>query len=290
MGFVEIDEVLQVDSMNDSLRNSLWNVVFDTYGNSNSASWFDVYKLTARDFLKVPIDELDTLPSNTFCRVLKGHFFGFPFYSVYDFLEFLTNRQNDLNYLINRPPYELISQDGLIQKINFVLEREHSGYRFIGENIIPITDATEITQIKEVIATTQSIGLYGAYTHIQSAIKQFGQRPNPDFRNTIKESISAVESVVKQIAGCQSNGLDEAMKVLATKISLHGALKEGFIKLYGYTSDEKGIRHCLLDEQTPVGLTEAKYMLVACSAFVYFLIAKAQDAGVLPLENGPAPP
>ncbi len=50
---------------------------------------------------------------------------------------------------------------------------------------------------------------------------------------------------------------------------LHPALKAAFSQLYGYTSDEEGIRHALLDESR-VGFPEAKFMLVACSAFVSF--------------------
>jgi hypothetical protein len=57
-------------------------------------------------------------------------------------------------------------------------------------------------------------------------------------------------------------------------------MRQGFLSLYGYTSDEDGIRHAILDEST-VGFDEAKFMLVSCSAFVYFLIGKAEAAGLL---------
>ena len=67
--------------------------------------------------------------------------------------------------------------------------------------------------------------------------------------------------------------------MLKEKTGLHKALRAGFIKLYGYTCDEEGIRHCIMDEPN-VGLAEAKYMLVACSAFVHFLIMKADEAGI----------
>jgi hypothetical protein len=50
--------------------------------------------------------------------------------------------------------------------------------------------------------------------------------------------------------------------------------------MYNYTSGEGGIRHCIMDESN-VGLTEAKFMLVSCSAFVHYLIMKARDAGLI---------
>ena len=46
---------------------------------------------------------------------------------------------------------------------------------------------------------------------------------------------------------------------------LHAALKNGFSSIYGYTSDEGGIRHAMIDDN-PCDFDDAKYMLVSCSA------------------------
>ena len=51
-------------------------------------------------------------------------------------------------------------------------------------------------------------------------------------------------------------------------------LEEAFNKLYGYTSNEGGIRHALSEGDTPPTFDDAKYMLVSCSAFVNYLISK----------------
>ena len=60
---------------------------------------------------------------------------------------------------------------------------------------------------------------------------------------------------------------------------MHEAFRKSVLQLYGYTSDEDGIRHCLMDE-SKVDFADAKYMLVACSAFYNFLVdkGKLQDA------------
>ncbi|WGS63939.1 hypothetical protein [Marinitoga aeolica] len=53
-------------------------------------------------------------------------------------------------------------------------------------------------------------------------------------------------------------------------------------KLYGYTSDEKGIRHALLEgESTNISFDEAKFMLVSCSAYVNYLIEKVSKIGLI---------
>ena len=58
-------------------------------------------------------------------------------------------------------------------------------------------------------------------------------------------------------------------------ISAHPALNEGFEKLYGYTSNEQGVRHALLDQgQSNVGQDEAVFMLGACASFASYLWRK----------------
>jgi len=56
-------------------------------------------------------------------------------------------------------------------------------------------------------------------------------------------------------------------------------LKKGFSNLYGYTSSAEGIRHALLEE-AKLNFEDAKFMLVSCSAFVNYLIAKTSKAGI----------
>ena len=48
---------------------------------------------------------------------------------------------------------------------------------------------------------------------------------------------------------------------------------EAFLSLYGYTSDENGIRHGGIDF-TNAPSEDAKYMLISCSAFINYLIQK----------------
>jgi hypothetical protein len=115
--------------------------------------------------------------------------------------------------------------------------------------------------------------------HIQTALDLFSKRPDPDYRNAIKEAISAIESIALQMSGKKGAGLGHALGALERKAPLHGALRSAFDKLYGYTSDESGIRHAMI-EDSKVGFEEAKYMIVACSAFVNYLAAKAEKAGL----------
>lgn len=66
--------------------------------------------------------------------------------------------------------------------------------------------------------------------------------------------------------------LGEAIKHLENKgVNIHPSLKAAFLKLFGYTSDAKGIRHAGDIGGASSTFEEAKFMLVSCSAFVNYL-------------------
>ena len=58
-------------------------------------------------------------------------------------------------------------------------------------------------------------------------------------------------------------------------------MKASLSSLYGYTSDADGIRHAMLDEPS-LSFTDAKFMLVVCTAFVNYLTGKLAER-----ESGP---
>jgi hypothetical protein len=67
-------------------------------------------------------------------------------------------------------------------------------------------------------------------------------------------------------------------------VSASAALRR-FTALYGYSSDQQGIRHPLLDDGTAqVDETDALFMIGACAAFVSYMINKARNAGLLEQE------
>jgi hypothetical protein len=79
-----------------------------------------------------------------------------------------------------------------------------------------------------------------------------------------------------------SGDFSKALAKLESKIAIHGGLKRGFAAIYGFTSDEEGIRHPLLDDHTAnVDETDALFMIGACAAFVSYLINKARMSGLI---------
>jgi len=270
IGIINHSAKIQLEGMSEELRNSLWNLLLRFYdGHIRKLLLF-----LTEHFFKKPIDEV---PYGEYdcIEILKTSFFGISWYEVYELLEFIA-----INFMLIKKYATPEDKKSFIDYCNLIFERELSGYRFVSGILTRISSKEEISEISEAIEKSSVKNLFGASEHLKTALDLLGKKPNPDYRNSIKESISAVESVVKQITKSQSAGLSGALKKLSEYSEIHGALKSAFEKLYGYTSDESGIRHAILDA-TNIGYDEAKFMIVSCSAFVNYLILKADKAGLL---------
>ncbi|MGJ4804117.1 AbiJ-NTD4 domain-containing protein [Luteimonas sp. SDU82] len=270
-GYSPVKSAIQTDSMDEALRNSLWNVlqavIWDSHKSRSSYSYtihsnlYDLLERYWRDYFKAPVDQMPQYIQETI-KVVRGYFFRCEWYEAYDFIEFSS-------HLLGK------SRPKFVIHCNEVLGREVSGYRLVDDKITPITSPIELGEIEDSLANTA--GNIGANTHLRRALELLSDRSNPDYRNSIKESISAVESVVQAIAGDSSATLGTALKAISEQVPMHPALNRSLSSLYGYTSDSGGIRHALLDESN-LDFIDAKFMLVACSAFVNYLTGKSAQS------------
>lgn len=150
---------------------------------------------------------------------------------------------------------------------NKTFEDEYIGYRFIKGDIVPITSKIETEAINEALTTKYE----SVNRHFEKSLKLLSNRSNPDYENSIKESISGVESMCSELLG-EKMGLGDSLKSFEKRgLTIHPALKGAFLKLYGYTSDGDGIRHGNKMGGEKSTFEEAKYMLVSCSAFTNYL-------------------
>lgn len=276
IGVTSVPDVLLTDSMPGALRNSLWNLLLRTIFNVRNEFHPQVTEMSAEYFFKIAVDTLPTILSMQ-VEWLKKLFYNaeLPWWQIYNFIEFLAN-----NCGIDKT-ISWLEREDFINETNATLEREMSGFRFIGGVLAPITNADEIESIRDAATDAQHHGFSGVNQHLLAAVSLLSQKPTPNYRNSIKESISALESLSKQITGQTGGGLERALTKLDESIHFHGAFKAGLLSLYGYTSDESGIRHAILNEPQ-VGFDEAKFMLVVCSALVNFIVMKAAKAGIIP--------
>lgn len=161
----------------------------------------------------------------------------------------------------------------LVTQINQILEEENAAYRIVGDEIIEISDEYEINSIE----SAMNVSFDATRKHIESSLQLISDKQNPDYRNAVKEAISAVEAAAKEMTGEHNATLGNCVKKMESSGTLHPAFKVVLMKLYGYTSDSGGIRHALTENDTPPTYSEAKFVLVLCSAFVNLLNAKESE-------------
>jgi AbiJ N-terminal domain 4 len=272
IGATEVPSIIQLESISDALRHSIWNFIHSLFDEGDSG-WRQIAEVSSQFFFKLPVDELPVYNHRRH-EWLKKQFYSLTWYEVYDYVEFVVEWYDKTRVR------QRLRRDQLPVVFNRMFEEELSGYRFVGGELVPLSNPAEVAAIESALATTSATGLAGAHAHISAALSLLAKRPDPDYRNSIKESISAVEALTKQLGSPASQGLAGALTELGKKVPIHGGLRSGLLSLYGYTSDQGGIRHAMLEEPT-LGYDDAKYMAVACSAFVNFLAAKAQVAGIL---------
>jgi len=268
-GITPVRVEIQRESMDEPLRNKLWStviVLFSDLTASRAAGQGPDFGSVMRRlwvyFFKQPLDGLPRGPSVT--DLIRSWFFKWDWYEVYDFVEALAQE------------LEGICQKKFIFFVNSHLESEMSAYRFVGDEIGEFTSTTEIEAIEGAIADTH--GLQAVQAHLREALVKLTDRKSPDYRNSIKESISAVEAMCQLIVGERATLGDALKKLKDVGVNLHPALVQAWGSLYGFTSQEGGIRHALSGLPN-VTFGEAKYMLVSCSAFVSYVLDLTREAG-----------
>lgn len=276
IGITQVKNTIQLEAMDTDLRNGLYNCLKVGFLNKMDSDSLDYVRLSPRrsfiselwiSFYKEPVDNIPQMIKQV-KEIIKQRFFKYEWYEVYNFVEFIIDNNRDY------------TNTNLIESLNSILKRELSGYRIINNEVTPITDEIQLNEIQNAIDKSESNPkLKGVNIHLKSALHKLSDKSNPDYRNSIKESISAIESFSQIISGDRKAELGKALKIIKDKIGLHSALEQGFIKIYGYTSDGDGIRHSLTEEST-VDIEDAIYMLISCSAFINYLTAKSNKAGI----------
>jgi hypothetical protein len=262
---------LKLKELSPEFRAIAWAIVLesidesrehDSFGTSVAGRWQSILRERHIFRLHLPADEFDR-SYKTVVQGLKPLFMAGDYTKVLGFLQFAIRHPSC--------PYRFEDY------IDGALANARAAYRVVEKTIVPIASAAELETIKRALVDLAVSEFRGARTHLHLAAEAL---TGGDYPGSIRESIHSVESVVRVLE--PSGDFSKALATLESKIAIHGALKKGFAAIYGFTSDEKGIRHPLLDDPTAkVDETDALFMIGACAAFVSYLINKARAAGLL---------
>lgn len=289
MGFNPCNTKMQIDDLDDKTRTLIGNQLF-----SICSTIFDSAQNGRYNFLyilKPPYnDSRRNFIGSDFCRSLLSNVFGRSVRRDPDLIYPWKNDFTEISQVILEAPYNEVFDilwftcnwisryttsdfsKEMYTALNSLFEEEYVGYRFIAGKIVPITDKTEMQEIEKACQTP----FEGARTQLQKALGFLSDREHPDYKNCVKESISAVESVCETIVGSDNGAtLGKAVKHLEEHgLKIHSSLREGISKLYGYACDQGGVRHGEGEVESTVTFEEAKLMMVTCSAIVNYLVAE----------------
>jgi hypothetical protein len=228
------------------------NILWDRLGYKVD---LDLYELENEDIRDLLMNQINRI------------WYAQQWYTYYDILEIILSFSVSDSKLIGGNEKEKISN--FKNDVNKIFVEENIGYRIIDNQVVNITTEEEINEIEKAMDSVFD----SVNNHLEKALSFYSDRKNPDYKNSIKESISAVESMCCIICGKKVE-LGKALgKLEKNGIYIHGAMKNGFQALYGYASDESGIRHGGIEDKE-VTEEDAKFMLVSCSAFVNYLKVK----------------
>lgn len=258
------------ENVSHELTNGLWSAILETvilikrdYKNPGEqhSPLTTFFRRLWIDFFKWAIDTIPVynsgfekqLDKESAINITREWFYKANWYEKLNFVEFIST---------NEIAHEVF---------NAIFEMEFSAYRFVHKVLLEINSEQEIKEIEKALNNSDKFS--PIKVHLTSALKLLSDKRSPDYRNSIKESISAVESLCKIILG-NNDTLGKALSKIEKKHQIPPTLKSAFSTLYGYTSEEGGIRHGLLSTDISVGIEEARFMLIACSAFTNYLICK----------------
>jgi hypothetical protein len=253
------------------LRAVLWDYIHQEMNRSISSGGFESYLGTVwSKILKAVhvlhyhrlVDEFSNSQADAI-KSVKRVFEKGDYAEIYGWLQFVLRHQ---------PP------PGFANQVEARLRYCRAPYRVIaGDVLCPVGSDVDAAVIGRAFEDLKSTSLTGARGHLRTAAAEL---TGGNFADSVRESIHSVESAVRVI---EPNGdFSKALSQLEQKTNIHGALKKGFLALYGFSSDEQGIRHPLLEKEAPsVDEADAMFMIGACSAFLSYLVNKLRAAGLL---------
>ncbi len=270
-GFVKPSDVIIRESMPIDVQNAICSC-FDRLNNTHP----DIYKKMERHIWTSFLNkrESDFVRSDyriynyTATSMITSK--GVDWYFKLDLIEFSVkflfgaNTRDCMSYSVAAVPF--------VDDLNYEFNRLRYAYRIINMEVVEITSSEEIHSIEVALSSDSQVK-----RHISKALELYSIRPLGDYRNSIKESISAVEALCRDKTGELTLG--RALKKLEDKgVIIPPLLVSAFEKLYAYTNHpDTGIRHALMDVDGKYepSASEALFMLVSCSSFINYLNKKA---------------
>lgn len=269
-GYEQLPQPMQLEELSDDLRREIWNSIRELLLEKREYFTSYYFKDDAKRFIERVFgqifrrheDEIETAYEPVLAS-FKSIVLQMKFHELLSAIEIVVNDRDSHQKFLERLK---VSFDR--HAAAYWLDTSSRPFRFYPRSSKEQGEATQ-----RAIETIRESGMEGAATHLHQATEHINAR---QYADSVADSIHAVESVARRIDPKANRTLDPALDSLkGTGVLKHTAFVEAFKKLYGYTSDEQGIRHALLDQKSAdVGLDEAVFMFGACASFAAYLVNK----------------
>lgn len=273
--YIATTDVMILEKVPKEISNAISSALFRVFQNFKSNPWIMPGEISKQqilaqsiwtDFLNENLAKFDLFFDKGYKDISNWITSeSTPWYRKLDLVEFISEKLSSLNKS---------KSEQFVEDINEQFERLKFGYRLISGTVVDIVSEDEIKSIQTAIDNSME----QVAGHLKKALALHSKRPKPDYANSIKESITAVEAYLRNATG--KNKFGDALKEWQRKYSnIHPILYTAMDKLHAYTNQpDVGARHALMDsssEYIPQS-SESMYMLVTCSAFINYLRSKSR--------------
>ena len=268
-GLKPIPPQLKLGEASPELRRLLYYYIHlemgrgTAYSPYSSAVFNDEWKRVAMDlhvlFFKQPADNFPYLVDKNEQR-LNGFIQRADIGSLFDLVEFLVQHPGCSTELKR----ELTGAFVTVRAAYRIFDNQYIAAIGTDEQAMAFERAIVDAEVKNATAARKQLIAAGV------ALR------NSDWAGSVRESIHAVEAMAVRLAP-GTDTLGAALRVLEQRGYLHGSLKAAFGSLYGYSSNEEGVRHALVfGDEAQVDEADALFMLGACASFVSYLLTRGR--------------
>ena len=257
------------------LRNSLWNLLFRVLSSTDFAriAWTTVLRGACLSFFKEPIDELPLSDNDASRLALKSRFFDLPSPRVYDLFEFFL--------VDDRAGLKEMDRKLIRRGLNDLLEREGASVRLYRDRFRPFQDALGFDEVAQAEETVRLFDMAAAQRHLETAMAYLSRRPDPSFREAVREAVLAVTAVAREVAAREPRKGEEGAPLVVGSVS-HAAAAAGIPpELLGGIEPLLRRAHMIsglpIDGvnppggESPVDPREAHFLVVFASSLIVYL-------------------
>lgn len=268
-------EETNLGELSQKLRMDFWNKVYNEFEKSEEFDYFDLSEMILKDcFTNFFGKEAVKYSAKGSLSLIRNTILSGEVHNVFDLIEHLLEKFDQNSSLNDKQKTGFFP---FLWYTKETFERFPSAYMLIHDGnrhiFTPQGHPEEDESLKQAFQNTEDFP--GARNHLAEGILKLREGKYCD---SIRESIHSLESLGKLVSGKKGATLPKALNEMKRDGFVPKLILDSLDKLYAYTSNEPGLRHAKINENSSVKYSEAHFMIVTCSAYLNYIIAKYEES------------